>query len=58
MWKLIRNIVITLVVFLLLTAVLGTFSTDKHTKPVQITEIVGLVSAGKVESVDVDQDKV
>lgn len=58
MWKLIRNIVITLVVFLLLTAVLGNFSTDKHTKPVQITEIVGLVSAGKVESVDVDQDKV
>lgn len=58
MWKLVRNVVITLVVFLLLTAVIGNFSTDTQTKSVQITEIVGLVSSGKVESVDVDQDKV
>lgn len=58
MWKLIRNVVITLVVFLLLTAVVGNFTTDARTKPVQITEIVGLVNSGKVESVDVNQDKV
>lgn len=36
----------------------GSFTADTHTKSVQITEIVGLVSSGKVESVDVDQDKV
>jgi cell division protease FtsH len=58
MWKLIRNIIITLVVFLVLTAALGGFTTSGKVKSVSVTEIVNLVNNNKVESVEVNEQQV
>jgi hypothetical protein len=58
MWKLVRNIILALVVFLLITAGISSLSTDAKVKSVSISEIVNLVNGGKVEQISVDQDKV
>ncbi len=58
MWKIIRNIILTLVVFLLIIAGINALSGDTKTKSVSITEIVNLANGGKLESVAVDGDKV
>jgi cell division protease FtsH len=58
MWKIIRNILITLILFLLITAGISALSGDSKVKPVSISEIVNLVNGGRVESVEVDQDRV
>lgn len=56
MWKLIRNILLILVVFLLITASLGGLGGFDSNKPVAISEIVSLVNQDKVESLEVSGD--
>ncbi len=58
MFKLIRNIILTVVIFLVLMAGFSSLSTDQKTKSVSISEIVNLVNGGRVESVVVDQERV
>lgn len=58
MLKLIRNIVLTVAVFLLILAGISALSSDQKVKAVSISEIVNLVNGGRVESVVVDQGKV
>jgi cell division protease FtsH len=56
MWKVIRNILITLALFLLVTAGIRGLSTDQKVKAVSITEIVNLANGGKLEQVAIDND--
>lgn len=58
MWKITRNIIIALVIFLLITAGISALSGDAKVKPVSVSEIVNLANNGKVESVQVTEDRV
>ncbi|MBP9686912.1 MAG: ATP-dependent zinc metalloprotease FtsH [Candidatus Doudnabacteria bacterium] len=58
MLKLIRNIVFTVVIFLLIMAGVSALSTDQKVKAVSVSEVVNLVNGGRVESVVVDQSKI
>ncbi len=59
MTKIIKNIVLILVGFLLITLVFSLFSTDTKVKQVPyVTEIINLVDQGKVESLTVKGDTV
>lgn len=58
MLKLIRNIVLTVIVFLLIMAGVSALSSDQKVKPVSVSEIVNLVNGGRVESIVVDQSKI
>lgn len=58
MLKLIRNIIFTVVVFLLILAGVSALSGDQKVKPVSVSEIINLVNGGRVESVVVDQSKI
>lgn len=58
MWKITRNIIIALVIFLLITAGISALSGDSKVKPVSVSEIVNLANSGKVESVQVTEDRV
>jgi cell division protease FtsH len=58
MWKIIRNILLVLVVFLLLTASLGGLGTfQSKPKPVAISDVLSAVGDGKVESIEITEDK-
>lgn len=58
MLKLIRNIVLMVIVFLLILAGVSTLSGDQKIKPVSVSEIVNLVNGGRVESIVVDQNTI
>ncbi len=57
MWKIIRNILLVLAVFLLITISLGGLGSYESAKPVAITEIVNLASEGKIEKVEISGEK-
>lgn len=58
MGKLIKNIVLILIGFLIITRIFVAFSSNDKTKDVSVSEIVNLVNSGKVESVAVEPDTV
>lgn len=58
MGKIIKNIILILVGFLLITGVFATFSGENQVKEVPISEVVNLVDQGKVDSLSVRGDTV
>lgn len=58
MGKIVKNIVLVLVAFLIITAVFSAFSTDSKVQQTSISQIVNLVNENKLQSVEVDGDTV
>jgi ATP-dependent Zn protease len=58
MSKIIKNIILILIGFLLITAVFAAFSSDNKVKDVPISDIVNLVDQGKVEKLTISGDTV
>lgn len=57
MGKVVRNIILIVLGFLLISAVFTVFNKEEKVKKVSMTEIATLVDQGKVETIEVDQEK-
>ncbi|HVY67559.1 MAG TPA: ATP-dependent zinc metalloprotease FtsH, partial [Patescibacteria group bacterium] len=58
MGKIVKNIILILLGFLLITGIFAAFSSDNKTKTVSITEIVNLVDQQKVDTLTIGDDSV
>lgn len=58
MGKIVKNIILILVGFLIITAVFSAFSGDEKTEEASISQIVNLVNENKVERVEINQSTV
>ncbi|MCX6797118.1 MAG: ATP-dependent metallopeptidase FtsH/Yme1/Tma family protein, partial [Candidatus Doudnabacteria bacterium] len=58
MGKLVKNIILILIGFLIISGIFSMFSTDSKTKTIPISEVVNLVDQEKVESLKVTDGEV
>ncbi len=58
MGKIVKNILLVLIGFLIITAVIAAFSGDNKVKPVTISEIADLINQDKVEALEVSPEQV
>jgi cell division protease FtsH len=58
MGKIIKNIILILIGFLIISGVVAAFSRDTKTEDVPLSEITSAINDGKVESVDISQGSI
>lgn len=58
MGKIIKNIILVLIGFLIISVVVASFTTSKETKSVPLSEISSLIKDDKVESIEVTSDSI
>jgi cell division protease FtsH len=58
MGKLIKNIILALIGFLILSVIVAAFTTGKEVKSVPLSEVANLIKSDKVESIDVNSDSI
>lgn len=58
MGKIVKNIILVLIGFLIITGIFGAFSTDTKVKNVSLSEVSNLVSQNKVESLEISENSV
>jgi len=58
MGKIVKNIILILVGFLIVSAIFASFSGKSNTKPVSVSEIGSLINQDKVESIEVSESQI
>lgn len=58
MGKIIKNIILVLIAFLIISGIIAAFTDNSNVKVVPLSDITALINDNKVESIEVDQDKV
>jgi uncharacterized sporulation protein YeaH/YhbH (DUF444 family) len=56
MGKIIKNIILVLIAFLIISGIIAAFTDNSNVKVVPLSDITALINDNKVESIEVDQD--
>src|ERR1041385_1709618 len=58
MGKIVKNIILILIAFLIISGIIAAFTGKTNTRTVPLSDITGLINDGKVDSLEVDENSV